>query len=286
MVGCYVCASPMQVKLARADYPIWSCPACKFECTYPQPDDTVLAHIYEDRYFDFYVSGNPPAALRSMKQASYARFLAACGALLPGCRLLDCGASTGSMIELATAQGLEAYAIELSHFGAEACRRIIGADHVYEGNVEDARFAANPDNCFDVITMMDFIEHVRDPRTVLQWARAHLAPRGHLLIVTPKVGSLSHRLMGRYWTNYILEHLCYFGPRSIGFLLRECGFSIQTIQTSYKKLTLQYIINRSFAYQYPLLAPLCRLLQQLLPQTAKNLLLSLPTGDMFVYAYV
>jgi hypothetical protein len=60
------------------------------------------------------------------------------GEIVPGRRLLECSAATGFLADLAREKGLEVYVIELSSFGAEACRRLLGADHVYEGEVEDA----------------------------------------------------------------------------------------------------------------------------------------------------
>lgn len=283
MAGCYVCGSPLSGKGERAGYPLWGCVACGLECLSPQPDDAVLGRIYGDHYFDIYGSGEVAAITKRTKRASYERFLREAGLLASGGRLLDCGAATGFLVELAQERGWDAYAIELSPAGAAACRRIVGADHVYEGKVEEAQFALNS---FDVITLIDLLEHVRDPRAVLRWAHARLAPGGQLLITTPRAGGWSHRIMGKRWTYYCIEHLWYFSPHSLRALLQECGFSLRTIKTVCKTLTLQYIINCTLVYHYPFVTPLCRLLQRTLPQAAKDRLLLLPTGDMFVHGYV
>jgi 2-polyprenyl-3-methyl-5-hydroxy-6-metoxy-1,4-benzoquinol methylase len=43
---------------------------------------------------------------------------------------------------------------------------------------------------FGAIFMSDYIEHVRDPRTVLAIAARRLIPRGAVVIMTPNLGSI------------------------------------------------------------------------------------------------
>src|SRR5712691_1751509 len=281
---CHVCNSALKPLFQQGGYDFWACTACGLEGIAPQPDDAALARIYRESYYDAWGLKDSQASVKRLKQGSFSRYLRVLGELPPGSRLLDCGAATGFLVELAKARGLEAYAIELSSFGAEACRQLLGADYVYEGEVEEARFPANSQNRFDVITMIDFIEHVRCPRAVLHWAAARLKPAGSLLLVTPSVGSLSHRLMGRWWTHYKGEHLWYFTPRSLIALLEEVGFSLVTLRPAYKHLSLDYAVHQFRAYPHPLISRVLLPLSRTLLRSAKTLNFVLPLGEMLVHA--
>src|SRR5262245_53239489 len=186
MAFCHVCGSRLIPLFRRRGCNFWVCRVCRLECVFPQPDDAVLAQIYGKDYAEWRLK-EAEEAIKRVKQADFSRYLQIVGSLPVGARLLDCGASTGLVIEFAKTQGFDAYAIEVSHFGAEACRRIVDADHVYEGEIEKAWFPANPEARFEIITLLDVIEHVRDPRAVLRWVAAHLSPGGCLLLVTPQV---------------------------------------------------------------------------------------------------
>src|ERR1700691_4205040 len=49
---CPACGRPAALwRFAVQSYALRSCPECKVEFLDPQPDDTVLAAIYNDRYF-------------------------------------------------------------------------------------------------------------------------------------------------------------------------------------------------------------------------------------------
>jgi len=285
--ACYLCGKRMHYKFEKEGYPIFQCVECVFECIHPQPDDTVLAAIYDRSYFDIYGKDSDEAltAFRKMKQRSFESFMGLISPVPAGSRLVDCGAGTGFLVDYARGIGLDAYAIEFSDYGAQECRKLAGSGHVFQGEVEQSRFDANSDDRYEIVTMIDFIEHVRNPRSVLQWAAAHLTPNGNLLIVTPGLGGVSHLLFGRHWPNYYPEHLWYFGRKSLSRLLVECGFTVRAVRAAVKYLSPQYIINRHRAYQYhALIGVPCALADKLLPSGLKNLNIPLRTGDILVHA--
>jgi hypothetical protein len=186
-------------------------------------------------------------------------------------RLLDCGAANGYLVELAKDIGWDSFAIELSEWGADACTRLIGPNRVYRGQVQEASFAANPEVRFEAITLFDFLEHVRDPLTVLDWAHEHLAAEGALLLTTPRVGSISWYLMGAHWFHYTREHLWYFTPLTIRLLLAKTGFKQVNVYPAFKAVTVGYALahyRRKSSYS-ALFSPPARVLESLLPTSAK-----------------
>jgi SAM-dependent methyltransferase len=61
----------------------------------------------------------------------------------------------------------------------------------------DARFRAG---VFDVVTMIELLEHIPDPDRLLRDAADWLAPGGLLYITTPNVRSLNGRILRLDWT--------------------------------------------------------------------------------------
>jgi SAM-dependent methyltransferase len=92
---------------------------------------------------------------------------------------------------------------------------------VFHGTLHEANL---PADSFDVITLIQVIEHVPDPlRTVTECARL-LKPGGQLVVITPNANSASHRVFGPYWRG--LEpprHLYILSPSSIRSLLQAAG---------------------------------------------------------------
>jgi len=285
--ACYLCGDETQYKFEQEGCPVFRCTACCLERIYPQPDDAALAAIYNRSYFRIYGSDEVLSCTRRMKQRTFERLLRLIAPIRRGSRLLDCGAGTGFLVDFARQVGLDAYAVEYSDYGAQQCATMIGNDHVFRGEVQQSRFQANPDHRYEIITMVDFIEHVRDPRSVLLWAFSHLSPKGNLLIVTPSLGSMSHKFLGRQWPQYKAEHLWYFDSGCLTRLLVQCGFSVQTAQPNVKYLSPQYIISINRAYKsHPLIDLPCALADWLLPGWLKTLNIPLRTGDILIHASI
>ncbi len=249
-------------------------------------------YIYNSSYFVHYQSELNPQIVREMKRATYANQLRhiQLGTSAAGKqRLLDCGAATGYLADLAKEMGWDAFAVEYSEFGANACEKLLGPGRVYRGQVQEATFATKPEGQFSAITMFDFIEHVREPRAVLQWAKQRLGSEGVLLLTTPRAGSLSWRLMGRQWFHYTSrEHLWFFSPESLRILLKEIGFRSVEIRPLAKAVTVGYALAhyaRSSSYSR-VFTPLAGALDSILPAALKRQRLWFYLGEMVVLANV
>ena len=74
----------------------------------------------------------------------------------------------------------------------------------------------------DVVVLWDVIEHVDDPRGVLQGCAALLRPGGVLGMSTGNIRSLMAWLSGDSWHLYNLpEHLYFFSPAVLARMLRD-----------------------------------------------------------------
>jgi SAM-dependent methyltransferase len=186
-------------------------------------------------------------------------------------------------MEKAEELGMEPYGVELSDFGAEQIARRFGADRVFCGPFERAAFNAIDRDFFEVVTMIDFIEHVRDPMGILAKAFDLLKPGGHLVILTPNAGSLSRRMMGERWLHFKVEHLCYFSPRSLPMALHRAGFGDVRIGRAWKMMNLHYLAHQLGAYPHPLLTPIFKSLRWLSPALLRRAKFPISFGEILAY---
>lgn len=132
--------------------------------------------------------------------------------------LLDVGAASGLLVAEAVAAGMEATGIEPSETLSSGARSS-GLD-VLTGALPDP---ALDGRTFDVVTLVDVIEHVPDPVGLLRAARAHVAEDGLLLVVTPDAAAVVARLLRRRWWHLRIAHIGYFTRPTLTAALAEAG---------------------------------------------------------------
>jgi SAM-dependent methyltransferase len=86
----------------------------------------------------------------------------------------------------------------------------------------DVRFQ---DAAFDVVTMIELLEHVQEPTRFLAHAAQWLRPGGLLYITTPNAGSLNCRVLGLSWSTVSPpEHLVLWTVGALRRALAPAGF--------------------------------------------------------------
>ena len=84
-----------------------------------------------------------------------------------------------------------------------------------------------PDNFFDGILMMSYLEHELNPSGVCKSAFGCLKQGGHLIIKVPNHACWNRYVRGEKWCGYRFpDHVNYFTPASLSKLLKDTGFSI------------------------------------------------------------
>src|SRR5437867_11790375 len=159
-------------------------------------------------------------------------------------RLLDVGCALGDFLLEAKASGWDVEGVEISAFAAEQARA--RGLRVTTGRLEEL---ALPAASFDVITLYDSVEHLADPVATLAAVRRLLVPGGIVHLVTPNVGGLQARLLGRLWYHYKPgEHLFYFSHRTLRAVCEAAGLRWDGWQRSASYLTFTYCFNRMRYY--------------------------------------
>ena len=125
--------------------------------------------------------------------------------------VLDVGAAAGLLVAEARRAGYEAPGVEPSRSLVDAARRMHGVELI-QGVYPHPRIDGER---FDVIFLVDVVEHVGNPLELLKACRDGLSPEGILVVVTPDVGSVAARVFGHRWWHYRLAHVGYFNRRSM-----------------------------------------------------------------------
>ncbi|NMC98457.1 MAG: class I SAM-dependent methyltransferase [Bacteroidales bacterium] len=156
-------------------------------------------------------------------------------------RILDVGCALGDSLDQAKKLGWKKlYGVEISKYASLKAKE--KGFLIKNCSLKDAAY---PKNFFDAITIQDVIEHVNDPIALVNEVRRILSPNGVLYIVTPDVGGIWEKILGRFWYHYKPgEHILYFSQQSIKKMLIDSGYrNIQTRKT-YHIMSIGYILNR------------------------------------------
>ena len=266
----------MKIFMRRFEHDFWRCYACKLERIFPQPEDDVLSKIYGKDYFEegWGFSPEKKESIRRMKKATFRGYLKEID-ISRVSKVLDCGAGLGYMLEVAKEFGWEPYAVEISPFGADMCRKIVGEKNVFQGDMIETNFSG-----FQLITMFDFIEHTKDPLATLKKTREVILDEGYLIITTPRVDGLLRKIMGKYWFHYKLEHLWYFSVHSVKLLLEKARFRILKIKPALKFITLDYAYHQLKKYRVPVLSKMFEIVR--FSGKLREIYLPVSIGEMLV----
>lgn len=194
---------------------------------YAAPD--VPGEYYEAGYFDRW--GKAEAAVAEMKKRTYRSLIEHIPQ--PG-RLLDVGCAFGWALDAARERGFTTAGVEISEYAA----RRAAQRHEIRRDIRDF-----DDASFDVVTLVDVIEHIRDPLSLLSETHRVLKPGGIALLTTPDLSSLSARVLRGWWPYVIPEHLVYFSRDTLSRALRMAGFEPVSIGPIKKSLRGEYVAS-------------------------------------------
>lgn len=161
-----------------------------------------------------------------------------------GRTLLDIGSAGGAFLVAARDFGFKPVGVEPSRWMADYGRRTYNVD-IRDGILTDGMF---PDASFDVISILDVIEHVPDPHSLIQLMHRLLKPDGYLLLSYPDAGSIAAKLLGERWPFWLSVHLLYYDRKTIAEQLRRGGFQTMLYQPLNPSLPFSYILNRAGEY--------------------------------------
>lgn len=235
-VACDLCGSDDQELVCRSrdfltDHPgiftIVRCRSCGLRYQSPRPVD--LMPFYQSAYCAFGSNDNSASSLQTNAltglAAVYAHTVQQVTSISSG-TLLDIGCADGSFLAAMAQLGWDVYGVEPDETAVRRAnsRLPMVPPRVLHGVLEDADY---PGDYFDLITLWHVIEHLPSPLVTLREVRRLLRPRGRVIVLTPRWGSLESLLFGRYWSGLDLpRHLWFFTDRSLQTIIERAGMTV------------------------------------------------------------
>lgn len=254
-VNCSCCGSSSKQRLYRVDmayaqamsgiaiekpFPeVCRCDNCGHQFINPEPNDQYLAQFYSNYmsraktgfYRDRY-SEAIPESFRD-KYSPYLRQIESY-VEMPS-RLLDIGSGLGMFLRLAKEYGYEVEGLEPN---TESANRVNQEYGIKVNNMLLSRFDVSDIEAYQVVTMWDLLEHLRDPQKALEGVANIMSDNGVLVMEIPVRDSVLHytakmlykasfgRISRPLYLVCGVHHLNYFSEQGIRRLLEDKGFRV------------------------------------------------------------
>jgi len=141
-----------------------------------------------------------------------------------GARVLDVGCGRGVVLGALADRDFEVHGLEVS---SEATRGVDPRARIrIAATLSEARYEAES---FDEVLIWHVLEHLVDPRAVVEEIRRILRPGGRLIVAVPNFSSLQASWSGAAWFHLDLpRHLYQFPLEGLCRLLVDAGFRVDS----------------------------------------------------------
>jgi hypothetical protein len=214
-VGCYLCGEARKSRkisvLFGLNAMVAECPICRiaFQTPPPSPEASLAYMNWRWRSLDAYVADRANQMQRALRQMAFVTAY-----VEKPSRLVDFGAGAGAFVRLATDQGWEATGIEQSDSARARAKDFFNVDLLREFD----------SGHYEVATLWDVVEHLRDPTRILAMIREHLTDDGLVFIETANLEDWRRVLKKDAWELYLFDHQFYFSPSSLKQILHKAGY--------------------------------------------------------------
>ena len=145
--------------------------------------------------------------------------------------LLDVGCSNGAFVWIAKQLGIDAQGVDPGEIPARQAQA--RGLMVHKGYLEELNL---PEKSFDVVTLFEVIEHIKDPAVLVKECHRILRVGGVMVIGTGNTDSWTRRIMKHRWDFFDISlhggHINFYSTASIKVLAAKTGFTVNRIRTS------------------------------------------------------
>ena len=227
---CPACGGPGRDRSYRIEsFDLFRCRLCATEYLVQSPDRDPVDSTYWDGYkFELYATDLVQANYEDRYEQILSGVEAQHGPLES---VLDIGCGIGNFIDWASRRGMRAVGADVDAGAVETAQ----GRGLTAFNVDDLP-AEIPDGSVDLLTLWDVIEHVHDPRGLLQRSLRYLRPGGLVVMETPDVQFPARPFVIGVrkiaepirWSDmlYYADHQVYFSGRGLSTLMARCGLNV------------------------------------------------------------
>ncbi len=259
MTSTFVCAhcgslrSRVRYTFSDVDKVILECASCHLMVLDPIPSEEELHAVYSEGYFENenltqsdvskvygyvdYISE------RINKQKNYSTICRTLQRLIVPAhrppRLLDYGCGLGFFLDSAFESGFEPHGVEFNQYALDYIHRRYAYRAFHFSDM-------NPAEHYDVITMFDVVEHLRDPFATIASIRSMLTDSGIVVMTTMDSTSFVSRIMGKRLEDFrrIREHLFFFSRSNLVSVLIKQGFEVLKVGSHGHSFELRLLATR------------------------------------------
>jgi len=223
-------AKPGRYRLVR-------CRGCALEYVNPRPTPPALGPHYPEDYFGYAIHEKEPpliapllrAFARGISKRRIAYLERVIGRVEGSLQVLDVGCGVNRLLQhMRELRGVEGLGLDFKPEIVDHVQNTLGMP-IVEGTLHTAGFE---DARFDVVLMMEYLEHESDPKAVLAEARRVTKPGGHIALELPHISSLPGRLFRSVWWNLdIPRHLIFPTEASLRRMLDDVGYELVSVKT-------------------------------------------------------
>lgn len=237
-IRCCVCDNSdpkaFKFKYGRAHWEVFTCNVCSFHFIPPYFRKKINYGNYkDDKVTEAVRQGNNWAKIQRHKlRLKFIKKYKKSG------DLFDLGAGWGHFMLAAIEMGYTVSGIEIAEQPYLFCKNDLKlpVQHI-------DFFKMGEDKKFDVITMWDVLEHIDKADAFIEKCSRLTKPDGILVLQVPQIDSYFAKKYKDNWKMMGLDHVNYFGKKTITMLLEKHGYKVEKIKSSFElKLFVMYTV--------------------------------------------
>ncbi len=141
--------------------------------------------------------------------------------------VLDIGCSFGNHLYRLKEYGWNVYGTEINEKAVDFAKDELDITTIKKDFFENTEFE---DSFFDVVNMSMVLEHVYDPKHVLQKVNKVLKDDALLILSVPDISGFEAKVYKKYlYGLHVPQHLQHFTPKTITKVLEDNGFKVEKI---------------------------------------------------------
>ncbi|WP_433747784.1 class I SAM-dependent methyltransferase [Paenibacillus amylolyticus] len=181
----------------------------------------IPSHINESYYEEYSMGSFWGASFKSVREQQVERL----SLLAPSNnKFLDIGCGVGHYLELA-----QKYFIEIQGVEPSSSSVLIAREKGFNVTHDFFHQGLSFDSGFDVITLIEVLEHLEDPLEMIKQAATHLKENGVMLVEVPNGQRIFEK---KLYNNLCTDHIQYFSVTSLSAMACRAGLSVVCVQES------------------------------------------------------
>ena len=229
MDKCIICGSH-DIKDYIVDYRkinISICRECDFQFMNPQ-----YTNNYLSEYYSTYTTAEDYDHVKESLLYGHDYYFSLIEKYVDAGNLLDIGCGNGHLLNAAIKRGWTGQGYDVDKESTHITAKRLDLK-VYHGDF----FSNHYDENYDLITMHQVLEHLKEPNKYLKKTHSLIKKDGYIFIAVPNIKSLSNKLkfsleqlglrkknVGKYYDSS--HHVLYFEPKTLKNILKNNGFKI------------------------------------------------------------